>query len=115
MEKEFFDFLTSGSITKTFCYGDKSKVIVNKVRYNDKLDIIYALDSYSGNIFDLHTPFKYSGIYDKENNKKLVYAWDIDNGTFRYITQPTEDNEEKQVDISLPVRNNRKREGADVF
>lgn len=69
MEQEFLDYLKSGSITKTFNYGEKSKVIVNKVRYNDKLDIIYALDSYNGNVFDLHTPFKYSGIYDKENNR----------------------------------------------
>lgn len=69
MEQEFLEFLRSGSIIKTFNYGDKSKVIVNKIRYNDKLDIIYALDSYNGNVFDLHTPFKYSGIYDKENDK----------------------------------------------
>ena len=69
MEQEFFNFLKSGSITKTFDYKDKSKIIVNKVRYNDKLDILYSLDSYSGNVFDLHTPFKYSGIYDKENDK----------------------------------------------
>ena len=94
MEKEFFDFLKSGSITKTFNYGDKSKVIVNKVRYNDKLDIIYALDSYSGNIFDLHTPFKYSGIYDKEKNKLFdveyslryhILNWDYNNDNYMSI------------------------------
>lgn len=88
MEKEFFDFLKSGNPMKIFNYGDNSKVIINKVKYNDKLDIIYTLDSYSGNLFDLHTPFKYSGIYDKENNKLFdaeyslrfhILNWDYDN------------------------------------
>ena len=92
MEKEFFDFLKSGSLTKTFDYGDKSKVMVNKVRYNDKLDILYALDSYSGNLFDLHNSFKYSGIYDKENNKLFdveyslryhILNWDYNNENYK--------------------------------
>lgn len=92
MEKEFFDFLKSGSLTKTFDYGNKSKVMVNKVRYNDKLDILYALDSYSGNLFDLHNSFKYSGIYDKENNKLFdveyslryhILNWDYNNENYK--------------------------------
>ena len=47
-----------------------------------------------------------------ENNKKLVYAWDIDLGTFRYAEQQNEEVE--SVDISLPLKN-RKKEGIDVF
>lgn len=47
-----------------------------------------------------------------ENNKKLVYAWDIDLGTFRYAEQQNEEVE--SIDISLPLKN-RKKEGIDVF
>lgn len=54
---------------ETFNYGDKSKMIVNKVECNEKLDMLYVLDSYRGEPFDLSSPFKYSGIYDRENNK----------------------------------------------
>lgn len=92
MEKEFFDFLKSGSLIKTFDYGDRSKVIVNKVKYNDKLDILYALDSYNGDLFDLHNSFQYSGIYDKENNKLFdieysiryhILNWDYNNENYK--------------------------------
>lgn len=48
-----------------------------------------------------------------ENNKKLVYAWDIDLGTFRYAEQQ-QDEEKETVDTSLPIKN-RKKEGIDVF
>ena len=48
--------------------------MVNKIKCNDKIDILYSLDTYNGTFFDLKTPFKYSGIYDKENNK----LYDID-------------------------------------
>ena len=50
-----------------------------------------------------------------ENNKKLVYAWDIDMGTFRYVSDGSEQQEEQTTDIQLPVRNKRKKEGADIF
>jgi len=69
LKQEFFDFLKSSRSSITFDYGNKSKIMINKIRYNDKLDILYSLNSYSGNLFDLHTPFNYSGIYDKESNK----------------------------------------------
>ena len=69
MKKEFLDFLKSTKESIVIDYGDKSKIMVNKVRYNDKLDILYSLDSYNGELFDLKTPFKYSGIYDKEIDK----------------------------------------------
>ena len=69
MEKEFFDFLKSNKIMETFNYDDKAKMMVNKVKCNDKLDILYVLDNYRGELFDLSSPFRYSGIYDKENNK----------------------------------------------
>lgn len=77
MEQEFFEFLRSSSSSKIFNYDDNSKLMVNKVRYNDKLDILYSLNSYSGNLFDLHSPFKYSGIYDKENNKLFDVEYGI--------------------------------------
>ena len=46
-----------------------------------------------------------------QNNKKLIYVWDIDRGTFQYIT------EERDVeDSGLPLRNNNKADNpADVF
>lgn len=92
MEQEFFDFLKSGSINKTFDYKDKSKIIVNRVRYNDKLDILYSLNSYGGNVFDLNTPFKYSGIYDKENNKLYDVEYSI-----RYHILKWDYNSEKYI------------------
>lgn len=77
MEEEFFDFLQSSSNLHTFCYGDNSKIMVSKVRYNDKLDILYSLRSYRGELFDLKTGFEYSGIYDKENNKLIDLNYNI--------------------------------------
>lgn len=51
-----------------------------------------------------------------ENNKKLVYAWDIDMGTFVYNSKPDDEQEQETVDISLPVRNTKKpKEGVDIF
>ena len=46
-----------------------------------------------------------------QNNKKLIYVWDIDRGTFQYIT------EERDVeDSGLPLRNNNSTDNpADVF
>lgn len=92
MEKEFFDFLKSGSRTETFNYGNNSKMIVNKVKYNDKLDIIYILDGSDNNLFNLKNSFKYSGIYDKENNKLFdpeyslrynILNWDYGNEKYK--------------------------------
>ena len=77
LENEFFDFLKSNRITETFNYSNKSKMIVNKVKCNDKLDMLYVLDSYRGELFDLSSPFKYSGIYDKENNKLFDIEYSI--------------------------------------
>lgn len=95
MEQKFFDFLKSGSISEVFNYNDNSKMMVNKVRYNDKLDILYALDSYRGNLFDLHSPFKYSGIYDKENNKLFDIEYSI-----RYNILNWEYGDEKYISDS---------------
>lgn len=77
MEEEFFNFLQSSSNLQTFCYGDNSRIMVSKVRYNDKIDILYSLRSYRGELFDLKTGFEYSGIYDKENNKLLDLNYNI--------------------------------------
>ena len=91
LEEEFKDFLKSSSIFRTFDYGDKSKMMVNKVEYNNKLDILYVLYNYSSNLFDLKTPFKYGGIYDKENDKLYdldyslrsnILKWDYDSYKF---------------------------------
>ena len=77
MKQEFLDFLKSNRDTITINYNAKSKIIINKVKYNDKLDILYALNSYSGNPFDLKSSFKYSGIYDKDNDKLLDVEYGI--------------------------------------
>lgn len=77
MEQEFFDFLRSSNNLQTFNYGNNSKIMVSKVSYNDKVDIIYSLRSYSGELFNLNSPFKYSGIYDKENNKLFDLEYNI--------------------------------------
>ena len=53
MEQEFLDFLKSNRITETFSYNDDSKMIVNRIKCNDKLDILYVLDNYRGELFDL--------------------------------------------------------------
>lgn len=68
MEQEFIEFLKSNNDIKEFTC-DNTRILVNKVKYNDKLDILYSLKSYNKELFDLKSPFIYSGIYDKENNK----------------------------------------------
>lgn len=77
MEEEFFNFLQSSSNLHTFCYKDKFKMMVNKVKYNDKIDILYSLRSYGNELFDLKAGFEYSGIYDKENNKLFSLDYNI--------------------------------------
>lgn len=42
-----------------------------------------------------------------ENNKKLIYAWDIDQGTFSYVTN--EHTEHKQINTELPLQNTRRK------
>lgn len=50
-----------------------------------------------------------------ENNKKLLYAWDIDCGIFRYIEEESNDSQET-VNRELPLRNNNaQNEITDVF
>ena len=69
LEEQFFQFLKSDRISEEFKYGTDSKILINRFSYNNKLDILFSIQRYRGNFFDLKTPFKYSGIYDKENNK----------------------------------------------
>lgn len=77
MEQEFFDFLRSSRNLQTFNYGNNSKIMINKISYNDKVDIIYSLRSYRGELFNLDSSFEYSGIYDKENNKLFDLEYNI--------------------------------------
>lgn len=77
MEQEFFDFLQSSRNLQTFNYGNNSKIMINKISYNDKVDIIYSLRSYIGELFNLDSSFEYSGIYDKENNKLFDLEYNI--------------------------------------
>ena len=69
MEEDFNNYLRSNNAIGVFNYGEKSRVMINKIPYNSKIDILYSLDSYSGEFFDLNSPFKYAGFYDKENDK----------------------------------------------
>lgn len=91
MEEDFYNYLRDSNNIGEFHYGEKSKIMINKIPYNSKIDILYSLDSYSGEFFDLHSPFKYAGIYDKENDKvyDLEYSirwhilnWDYQNENF---------------------------------
>lgn len=69
MEKEFYDFLKSDKSIESFSFSDKRIAMVSKVSYNNKIDILYVLDNYGGNPFDLKSSFEYGGIYNKEQNK----------------------------------------------
>lgn len=91
MEEDFYNYLRDSNNIGVFHYGDKSKVMIHKIPYNSKIDILYSLDSYQGEFFDLHSPFKYAGIYDKENDKvyDLDYSirwhilnWDYQNDNY---------------------------------
>lgn len=91
MEEDFYNYLRDSNNIGEFHYGDKSKIMIHKIQYNSKIDILYCLDSYKGEFFDLSSPFKYAGIYDKENDKvyDLEYSirwhilnWDYQNDKF---------------------------------
>lgn len=91
MEEDFYNYLRDSNNIGEFHYGDKSKIMIHKIPYNSKIDILYSLDSYNGELFDLHSPFKYAGIYDKENDRvyDLEYSirwhilnWDYQNDKY---------------------------------
>lgn len=69
MKEEFYNFLKSSNNNFFVNRDDKLIAVINKFQYNNKLDILYILYNYGGNLFDLHSAFKYAGIYDKENDK----------------------------------------------
>lgn len=49
-----------------------------------------------------------------ENNKQLLYVWDIDNGIFSFVTEQLEDGD--TVEAQLPLRNKNKiNDVTDVF
>lgn len=77
LEEQFFQFLKSDRMSEEFKYGTDSKILINRFSYNNKLDILFSIQRYRGNFFDLKTPFKYSGIYDKENNKLYDLEYSI--------------------------------------
>lgn len=107
MEEEFNNYLRSNNAIGVFNYGEKSKVMINKVPYNSKIDILYSLDSYSGEFFDLNSPFKYAGFYDKENDKvyDLDYSirWHILN--WNYKSDKFEDKQDLYNLISNDINN----------
>ncbi len=50
-----------------------------------------------------------------ENNKKLLYVWDIDCGVFSYVVEEQQDNDD-YVNPGLPLRNNKEfNDITDVF
>ena len=80
MNQNFYDFLKSDKRIETFESDNDGKIIVSKVKCNDKIEILYALEDCSEKLFDLNSSFKYIGIYNKENNK----LYDINFFIFRY-------------------------------
>ena len=53
-----------------------------------------------------------------ENNKKLLYVWDIDCGVFSYVVEEQQENNDHDdyVDAELPLRNNKQfNDITDVF
>lgn len=107
MEEDFNNYLRSNNAIGVFNYGEKSKVMINKIPYNSKIDILYSLDSYSGEFFDLNSPFKYAGFYDKEKDKvyDLDYSirWHILN--WNYKNDKFEDKQDLYNLISNDINN----------
>ena len=107
MEEDFNNYLRSNNAIGVFNYGEKSKVMINKIPYNSKIDILYSLDSYSGEFFDLNSPFKYAGFYDKEKDKvyDLDYSirWHILN--WNYKSDKFEDKQDLYNLISNDINN----------
>lgn len=107
MEEDFNNYLRGNNAIGVFNYGEKSKVMINKIPYNSKIDILYSLDSYSGEFFDLNSPFKYAGFYDKENDKvyDLDYSirWHILN--WNYKSDKFEDKQDLYNLISNDINN----------
>lgn len=77
MSESFYDYLRDSNRIGVFHYGDRSKIMINKIPYNSKIDILYCIDSYRGDFFDLKSPFKYAGIYDKEADKAYDLEYSI--------------------------------------
>lgn len=107
MEEDFNNYLKGNNAIGVFNYGEKSKVMINKIPYNSKIDILYSLDSYSGEFFDLNSPFKYAGFYDKEKDKvyDLDYSirWHILN--WNYKSDKFEDKQDLYNLISNDINN----------
>ena len=74
MKKDLFDFLKSDRKIEIFNTKIDRKILITKVKCNDKIEILYAIEDYKGELFDLSSSFKYIGIYNNENNK----LYDID-------------------------------------
>ena len=86
-----------GDIAEADAIGQNSSRMISLVQTKAGLSLLIAKNRYG------------------ENNKKLVYAWDIDMGTFRYAEQENEEEKSDDTQITLKTRNNRQRTGTDVF
>lgn len=83
MEKEFLKFLKGNKNVEEF-KSNKSSVLVSKVKYNDKIDILYSLRGYNGELFDLKSSFDYAGMYDKEHELLYDLSFTIKNNILHW-------------------------------
>lgn len=79
----------------SFSYGDNFKMIILKVKCTDKVDILYSLSGQKDELFDLHSPFVYSGIYDREKDKLYDTEYSIRSRILNW-----EYNDEKNITTS---------------
>lgn len=82
--KDFSDFLKNENVFAALNYRDNGKIFMVKVPYSSKIDILYSTHSYRDSVFDLHSSLKYSGIYDKVNDKLYDLDYTIRYNIFDY-------------------------------
>lgn len=84
LEQEFFDYLRSSNIYCDFHCKNDYEIIINKVPYNSKIDMLYFLEGREDYLFDLKSPLKFGGFYDKENNKLYALDYGIRTGILKW-------------------------------
>lgn len=100
-ETEFMQFLKEGYASNIiFKINNDRFLFLQRVPYNDKLDILYSIDSYDSDIFDLKSGLEYSGIYDKQ--KDALY--DI-NSTIRWRYLNWDYNDPKNIYMDDLLKN----------